>query len=273
MLAYVHWDLNPVAVRVAGIPVTWYSLLFIGGAVLCVLVLRRVYAREGLPWFRLQQLVMVTVVSLFVGARLGHCLFYEPDYYLRHPLEMLLPVRWEADGSAVFVGYRGMASHGAAFALVVSFVVYAWRTRQGILSLLDLLALVLPLGACFIRLGNLANSEILGLPTTVPWAFVFGRVDCLPRHPAQLYEALAYLAVFVLNMVVYRRLGLARRGLYWGLFLLLVFLARFFVEFAKERQVAFEEDFVLSVGQWLSIPFILAGAVFLWNACRFSVRR
>lgn len=266
-LFYIHWDLDPVAFRVGALPVAWYSLLFIAGAVLGVVILRKVYGREGLPWERLQQLVVVTVVSLFVGGRLGHCLFYEPDYYLGHPWEILLPVSRDAEGRVVFTGYRGMASHGAALALVVSFVVYARRTRQNPVDLLDRLALVLPLGACFIRLGNLANSEMLGVPASVPWAFVFGWVDGRPRHPAQLYEALAYLFVFGVNMWVYRRKGLGRRGLYWGLFLSLAFTARFLVEFLKERQVAFEQELALSLGQWFSLPFVLAGLVFLLWSC------
>ena len=270
MPAYINWDISPEAVRLGPLPVSWYSLLFIAGAALCVVVLRRVYACEGLPWARLQQLVVVTVVSLFLGARLGHCLFYEPAYYLRHPLEIFLPVARAADGGLVFTGYRGMASHGAALALVIAFAVHARLTRQSVVGLLDRLAIVLPLGAVFLRLGNLANSEIIGLPTDVPWAFVFGRVDHLPRHPAQLYEAAAYLAVFAATLAAYRRGGLRRRGLIWGLFLTLTFSARFLIEFTKERQVPFEHDLALSLGQWLSLPFILLGAAFLIAALRRS---
>lgn len=268
MLIYIRWDVDPVAFFMGKFPVMWYSLLFIVGTVICVWVLKRVYAREGFPWPQLQLLVMVTTISLFIGARLGHCLFYEPHYFLCHPLEIFLPVTKDATGNYVFSGYRGMASHGGALALVLALIFYARRLDIPFMAILDRLAIVLPLGACFIRLGNFINSEMLGFPTDLPWAVVFDRVDTIPRHPAQLYEAVSYLFVFLVNIVLYQRFRFRYRGLYWSLFLLLVFSARFLVEFVKERQVAFEDNFSLDLGQWLSVPFIVAGGICLWYTCK-----
>ena len=276
MMMFIRWNVEPVAFTVFGVPIMYYSLLFIVGTVLSVWILKRVYEKNGMPWEHLQILVMLSLVGLFLGARIGHCLIYGYAYYWEHPLEILLPIRELPEGGYVFSGYEGMASHGGAFGWIVALVIYSRMTKESIIRTLDAIALVLPLAACFIRLGNLVNSEIVGIETEVPWAFVFERVDTAPRHPAQLYEAMAYLAIFVGNMLLYRRVGLKRYpGLFWGWMLVTVFSARFLLEFLKERQVPFEEQMTLDLGQILSIPFILAGVGFLlygyWsnrrNAC------
>ena len=263
-MKYIEWNIDPVALRVGGIPIMYYSLLLIAGTVLSVWILKRVYKENGMPWEHLQILVMLSITGLFLGARLGHCLLYEYEYYFAHPLEILLPIRVKTDGTVVFSGYQGMASHGGLVGWMIAMVVYSRLTGEKVLQTLDTIALVLPLAAGFIRLGNLANSEIIGVETDLPWAFIFERVDLVPRHPAQIYEALAYFFTFGVNLLLYRRLGLNRgRGVLLGNTLVLVFVARFLIEFIKERQVPFEDQMHLDVGQVLSIPFILLGIFLL----------
>ena len=191
-MKYIEWNIDPVVFRVADIPVMYYSLLLIAGTVLSVWILKRVYKENGMPWEQLQILVMLSIAGLFLGARLGHCLVYEYEYYFAHPLEILFPIRVKTDGTVIFSGYQGMASHGGLVGWIIAMVIYSWITGEKVLRTLATIALVLPLAAGFIRLGNLANSEMIGIETDVPWAFVFERVDLVPRHPAQVYEALAY---------------------------------------------------------------------------------
>ena len=263
-MKYIEWNIDPVALRVGGFPIMYYSLLLIAGTVLSVWILKRVYKENGMPWEHLQVLVMLSITGLFLGARLGHCLLYEYEYYFAHPLEILLPIRVKTDGTVVFSGYQGMASHGGLVGWIIAMVVYSRLTGEKVLRTLDTIALVLPLAAGFIRLGNLANSEIIGVETDLPWAFIFERVDLVPRHPAQIYEALAYFFTFGVNLLLYRRLGLNRgRGVLLGNTLVLVFAARFLIEFVKERQVPFEDQMHLDVGQVLSIPFSLLGVFLL----------
>ena len=263
-MKYIEWNIDPVALRVGGFPIMYYSLLLIAGTVLSVWILKRVYKENGMPWEHLQVLVMLSITGLFLGARLGHCLLYEYEYYFAHPLEILLPIRVKTDGTVVFSGYQGMASHGGLVGWMIAMVVYSRLTGEKVLRTLDTIALVLPLAAGFIRLGNLANSGIIGVETDLPWAFIFERVDLVPRHPAQIYEALAYFFTFGVNLLLYRRLGLNRgRGVLLGNTLVLVFAARFLIEFVKERQVPFEDQMHLDVGQVLSIPFILLGVFLL----------
>ena len=263
-MKYIEWNIDPVALRVGGFPIMYYSLLLIAGTVLSVWIIKRVYKENGMPWEHLQILVMLSITGLFLGARLGHCLLYEYEYYFAHPLEMLLPIRVKTDGTVVFSGYQGMASHGGLVGWIIAMVIYSWITGEKVLRTLDTIALVLPLAAGFIRLGNLANSEIIGVETDLPWAFIFERVDGVPRHPAQIYEALAYFFTFGVNLLLYRRLGLNRGGgVLLGNTLVLVFVARFLIEFIKERQAPFEDQMHLDVGQVLSIPFILLGIFLL----------
>lgn len=242
----------------------YYSILLIAGTMLSVWILKRVYRENGMPWEHLQILVMLSIAGLFLGARLGHCLVYEYEYYFAHPLEILLPIRVKTDGTVIFSGYQGMASHGGLVGWIIAMVIYSRITGEKVLRALDTIALVLPLAAGFIRLGNLVNSEMIGIETDVPWAFVFEQVDLVPRHPAQVYEALAYFLTFRVNLLLYRRIGLKHyRGVLLGNTLVLVFVARFLIEFIKERQVPFEDQMNLDVGQVLSIPFILLGIFLL----------
>ncbi len=256
--SHLVWDVSPVLFTLGPFTVRWYGLLFALGFVLGYFLMRSIYRREGKPEADLDRLLIYMLVGTVVGARLGHVIFYDPGYYFSHPIEILKVWR------------GGLASHGGAIGILVALYYYSRKAKgQPYLWLLDRVAVPTALGGAFIRLGNLFNSEILGTPSDAPWAIVFARVDPVPRHPAQLYESLSYLIIFFVLWSVYRRYGARTpRGLLTGLFFVLVFTARFFIEFVKVRQAAFGEALPLSMGQILSLPVIAAGLVLLWRARR-----
>ncbi len=261
---YINWNPDPELVNLFGISLRYYSLLFVTGLLLSVRALSYLYAKEGLPKADLEKLTIYSFIGIIAGARLGHCLFYEPAYYLANPLEMILPIKILDTGGFEFTGFRGLASHGGTLGIIIALIIYTWRTKHNLLNTLDLLAVVAGLGAGFIRLANLMNSEIVGLPTHVPWAFVFEKVDSLPRHPAQLYEAISYFIIFGTMWYLYlKHRQVLRNGAGFGLVLTLIFTARFFIEFLKERQVNFEANMSLDMGQLLSIPYVLTGIGFM----------
>jgi prolipoprotein diacylglyceryl transferase len=198
-------------------------------------------------------------LGVIIGARLGHCLFYEPEYYLKHPLEILMT--W----------HGGLASHGAAIGILIAIWLFARKEKKDYLWVLDRVAIVVALSGFFIRMGNLMNSEIYGIETTVPWGFVFLRNhEVAPKHPTQIYEGLAYLAIFILlSRIYWSKKGEHLQGLLISLICILIFTARFFIEFVKEDQVGFEASMKLNMGQWLSIPFVLIGVAGLY----WSIKR
>jgi phosphatidylglycerol:prolipoprotein diacylglycerol transferase len=261
MLAYIHWNIAPEAFTVFGIPVRYYGLLFVGGFIASFQFLEWLYKREKIPYQKLSQLATYAIIGSFAGARLGHCLFYEPDYFLYHPLEMFLPIGYDENGKMIFQAYTGLASHGGAFGILLALLVYKWRTKEDMLPLLDRILIATPLTCGFIRMANFFNSEIIGYPTDVPWAIVFEQVDMQPRHPAQLYEAVFYFSLFVVMFLLYKRNGLTSKpaGFYFAWCIIALFTFRFFVEFIKERQVGFEENLPIDMGQILSIPFVVLG--------------
>lgn len=261
---YIYWNVDPEIVNLFGISIRYYGLLFVSGLILSIYFLSKIFKLESIPSGNLEKLSVYGMIGIIIGARLGHCLFYEPSYYLAHPLEMLLPIQQQPGGGFKFTGYQGLASHGGAIGMIIALVFYHRKTKQSMLKTIDLVAIVGPLAGCFIRLGNLMNSEIIGLPTTKPWAFVFARVDNIPRHPAQLYEALAYFLIFLTLFLLYKSLRLRiQNGFFFGITLTLVFVARFFIEFIKENQVGFEDNLAFNMGQILSLPYILIGITFM----------
>jgi prolipoprotein diacylglyceryl transferase len=264
ILNYINWDINPEIINLFGLSIRYYGLFFVTGLLLCIYILGWIFKKENIPQKDLDKLWVYAIIGIFAGARLGHCLFYQPAYFLSHPLEAILPVIFPAEGGFEFVGYRGLASHGGALGLILALILYARKTKHAIIDTIDLIAVVAALSGCFIRLANLMNSEIIGIPTTKPWAFVFERVDQIPRHPAQLYEAVAYLLIFIIMITLYKtKRDFMRHGVFFGLALVLIFTARFFIEFIKERQVDFEAGMSLDMGQILSIPYILIGIGFI----------
>jgi len=264
-LLYIHWNIDPVFFHIGGFEVRYYGLCWVIGIAFSYFMVRQIYIDKKIGENKFDPLFFYCFVSILLGARLGHCLFYEPEYYINHVAEMFLPVRFLEGGGWKFTGYQGLASHGGTLGLMIALILYCKRYKMHILDVFDIIAVATPICACFIRLANLMNSEIIGKPTTVPWAFVFEKVDMLPRHPAQLYEAIAYFVFFILMVVLYKAYGRkAHRGFFFGLCLTEIFVFRFFVEFLKEDQVDFEQGMSLNMGQLLSIPFILIGIYFLF---------
>jgi len=264
ILNYIHWNPDPEIINIFGISIRYYGLLFISGLILCIYILGWIYKRESIPSENLEKLTIYGMIGIIAGARLGHCLFYEPSYYLSHPLEMILPITFPPGGGIMFTGYQGLASHGGVLGLLIALYFYSRKTKHSMIDTIDLIAVVSGLSFGFIRLGNFMNSEIIGMQTTKPWGVIFDRVDNIPRHPAQLYEAISYFIIFAFMMILYKkRRNRLKNGFFFGLGSVLFFTARFIIEFLKEDQVGFEEGMTFNMGQLLSIPFILAGIGFM----------
>lgn len=259
-LLFITWDPNPEIVNLFGISLRYYGLLWIIGLTLAYFVVRYQYRDKKIDEKKFDPLFFYCFFGILIGARLGHCLFYQPDYYLAHPLEMILPISIQPNGGWKFTGYAGLASHGGTLGLIIALWLYVRKTKMNFMDVLDMIAVATPITACFIRLANLMNSEIIGSPTNLPWAFIFTRTDHIPRHPAQLYEAIAYFILFLIMIYIYKNYSKkVHRGFFFGLCLTFIFTFRFFVEYIKENQVDFEEGMILNMGQLLSIPFIILG--------------
>ena len=264
ILNYIHWNPDPEIVNIFGISIRYYGLLFVSGLILSIYVLGWIFKRENIPPEHLEKLTIYGTIGILTGARLGHCLFYEPSYYLSHPLEMILPVSFPPGGGIKFTGYQGLASHGGALGLFIALFFYSRKTKHIMIDTIDLIAIVAALGSGFIRLGNFMNSEIIGIPTTEPWGIIFERVDNVPRHPAQLYEALSYFLIFAIMFLLYKNeRKKLKNGFFFGLVLVLIFTARFIIEFVKENQVGFEDKMTFNMGQLLSLPYIVVGIGFI----------
>jgi prolipoprotein diacylglyceryl transferase len=359
-LGYVIWNVKPQLIDLGRFEIRYYSLLFALGFITGYIILLRIFKKQGLTVELLDRLTVYMVVSTIVGARLGHCLFYEFDYYIRHPLEIILPWRGTVGGDFEFTGFQGLASHGAAIGILAGIYLFARKTKSSYLWTMDMIVMVTALAGCFIRLGNLMNSEIYGNPTRSKCGFIYtqdlsrllttkykgtiqhvsydkvrdhqmedqmgipvqlniefsrqvkdenrvrqfgdviipadlarydfdenvfllnkdtlsyriehrdkrlwliAQIGGLPRHPSQIYEAASYLFIFlILVFIFYAYKSRLRNGFIFGLFLLLVFLARFFIEFIKQNQETFEDGMSLNMGQLLSIPFVVTGLVLI----------
>lgn len=263
LLSYIIWDPNLFAFHIGSFGIRWYSLCWGIGLALAYILVRRLYKEQKIKDEYFDPLLLYCFVGILAGARLGHCLFYQPEYFLsswEHAVEMIVPMHHMADGSWKYVGYEGLASHGGTIGLIIALYLYYRRTHLNLWIVLDNIAIATPITACSIRLGNLMNSEIIGKVTDVPWAFIFEKVDKVPRHPGQLYEAIAYAVFFFVGWYLYRhkpqKVG---TGFFFGLCLTLIFTFRFFVEYTKDIQVDFESGMFLNMGQLLSIPFVIIG--------------
>ena len=266
MLNYIHWDIDPEITKIGIISIRYYSILFVSGLITSFYILKTFYKKENIDIELLDKLFIYMGIGTILGARIGHCVFYEWFYFKDHLLEIIIPFQ-EVNGSFEFTGFRGLASHGAGIGIIASVLLYSYLNKQNVLSILDKMAIATPLIGAFIRLGNLMNSEIIGKGTEVPWAFIFDQVDSAPRHPAQLYEAFAYLIIFIIIYLLYKSYSKrVHSGFFAGVFLTLTFIARFFIEFVKENQEVFEKDMSLNMGQWLSIPYVLIGIILIvWS--------
>ncbi len=263
VLLYITWNPSEVAFSLGSFAIRWYSLCWLIGLLLAYLIVRKLYREQKIKDELFDPLFIYCFLGILIGSRLGHCLFYEPDYFLssmNHVIEMFLPIRKVADGSWKFTGYEGLASHGGTLGLMIALFLYFRKTHLNLWQVLDNIAIATPITACFIRLGNLMNSEIISKVTDVPWAFIFQKVGEEPRHPGQLYEAIAYFLFFFVGWFIYRRRPeKVGTGFFFGLCLALIFTARFFIEFTKINQVDFEASLPLDMGQLLSIPFVILG--------------
>jgi prolipoprotein diacylglyceryl transferase len=254
MQEYFIWNANPVLLELGSLQIYWYGLLFAGSFFIGSQILAWIYKREGKGTENIDTLFFYVIVGSVVGARLVHCFFYEPSYFLANPMEIV----------AVWKG--GLASHGGVIGFLITVWIYSKRYKESYTWLLSRLAIPAALTGSAIRFGNFMNSEIVGTPTDLPWAIVFQRLDNIPRHPTQLYESAIYLIIFLFLLTVYKRVKphFATKILP-ALFFLTIFTARFFLEFIKTKQAAYETG-LLSTGQMLSIPFILLGsALLIWT--------
>lgn len=259
----INWNLDPVIYWITEtFPLKYYGLFFMTGILLAYYVAKRVYIKENIPIENLEKLFIYVVVGILLGARLGHCLFYDPSYYFANPLEILLPIK-KIGETYQFIGFQGLASHGGTIGVLIAIGIYCKKYKTNFLSVLDRIALVSPIVAAFIRFGNFMNSEIYGKPTNGNWGVIFQRDDLIPRHPTQLYEAFSYILIFGILMLIYNKKKVKANGLILGVALILIFSARFIIEFFKENQVDFESGMLINMGQILSIPFIIIGLILI----------
>lgn len=274
ILDFITWNPAPEIFTIPGInwPVRWYGLMWAMAFIASHFFMNRIYKKEGRSEKDLDTLTLYIILGTIIGARLGHCLFYGPWFdefnadgilinegYLSHPLNIL----------KVYEG--GLASHGGALGILTAMILYCRKTKESWLWLFDRLMVVVPLASMCIRLGNLINSEIVGKATSVPWAFIFVQNDNIPRHPAQLYEAVFCFLLFLFMYWFWKnKRNTVGPGFMFGLLCVLLFIERFVDEFFKENQVAFEDSMALNMGQWLSIPFVLVGIYMIIRSYKFK---
>jgi len=264
MLESIIWNPSPEIFNIGSLAIRWYGLFFALSFFFGYIIMQKFFTKEGIPIPLLDELTTYMIVGTVVGARLGHVLFYEPEWYLSHPIKIFEV--WEG----------GLASHGAAIAIPLSVMIFGWVRKKPFLWIMDRVVITVALAGFMIRMGNLMNSEIYGNPTTLPWGFNFLRSSTpgdglVPRHPTQIYEGLSYLAIFFfLWWYYYKKNGKPSQGMIFGIFMTLVFGIRFLIEFIKEPQVGFERGMILNMGQLLSIPLIVAGAILIFRAWKMA---
>ncbi len=252
-LCFIDWSVDPVLFHLGNFEIRYYSLFFAIAFWLGYVITDKMFRDQKVPEGMLDKVFFLIIIATVIGSRLGHCLFYGWDYYSQHPLEIL----------QVWKG--GLASHGGTIGIMIALLWFSYKvSHKSVLWILDCVCVPIALAAFFIRMGNLMNSEIVGMPTDVPWAFRFLRLHpeqaLIPRHPTQIYEALFYLCVFGLLWFLYwKKRLIVRRGALFGVFMVCVFGFRMFIEHFKENQEAFEDSMTMNMGQWLSVPMVLIG--------------
>lgn len=249
ILSHIIWDVDPVIFHIGERGIRWYGLLLATGFMLSYLIMAKVMQKEGFKQEIIDKFSIYIIIGVIVGLRLGHCLFYDPVYYLSNPLEIIKI--WQG----------GLASHGGAVGILFAVWLFTKKQKLNYLGMLDRIVLVVPLAGAFVRIGNLMNSEIVGEPTNLPWAFVFKKLGETPLHPTQLYEAIFYFIMFLAFYLIYKKFNEKwTDGTFLGWFLIALFLFRFLIEFTKTEQVEFEGwTEAIKMGQLLSIPFIILG--------------
>ncbi len=259
LISFIHWNVSPEIFNLGPLSIRWYGLLFATGFLAGYYIGERMFLSEKVNQKWIDTLFLYIIIATIVGARLGHVFFYGWDYYSQHP------------GEIIKVWHGGLASHGGALGIIIAMLLYSkWITRRNVLWTIDRIVVPTALVGAFIRLGNLMNSEIYGIQTSMPWGFIFERNgETVAKHPTQIYEALAYLFSFAVLMFLYwRSRSKNREGLLTGVFFVFIFLARFLIEYIKEDQEAFEANMALNMGQWLSVPFVLAGIFLILRALK-----
>jgi len=258
---YFIWDVSPNIFEIGSFALRWYGVLFVAAFFLGLYLFKWIYKREGKDPTLLDTLLIYVVVGTVVGARLVHCLAYEPQFYLANPIEILM------------VHKGGLASHGGMVGILIALFIFSKRHNESFLWLLSRMTIPGALAAVFVRIGNFFNSEILGLPSTQPWAVIFERVDMIPRHPVQLYEALSYLSLLIILIFIYRKVSpLVATKILPGIFLIYMFSARFLLEYTKTKQEAYTLCSYFTTGQMLSIPLVLIGIVWIIVALKNNTK-
>jgi len=259
LLNFIHWNANPELFNLGPLSVRWYGLLFASGFLIGYYIGEKMLKSEKVPQKWIDSLFFYIIIATIVGARLGHVFFYGWEYYSQYPAEIFK------------VWHGGLASHGGAIGIFLALMIHSKLiTKRNVFWTIDRIVVPTALVAGFIRLGNLMNSEIYGIETTLPWGFIFERNgEAVAKHPTQIYEALAYFISFGILMYMYwRTRSKYKEGLLTGMFFILIFAARFFIEYIKEDQEAFEATMSLNMGQWLSVPFVLAGIFLVLRALK-----
>lgn len=259
LLSYINWSVDPEIFTIPGIdwPLRWYGLMWAVGLIISQQIMYYIFKKEERPAKDVDTLTLYIILAALIGARFGHFLFYDPSVFLTDPLEIILPP------------YAGLASHGGAIGILIGLYFYCRKLNYNYLWMVDRLVIVVCITGGFIRMGNLLNSEILGKPTDVPWAFLFphAEYDPVPRHPAQLYEAIYCFILFAILFYLWKnRRTVLYNGYLFGLFLIVLWTLRFVDEFFKEPQEAFEENLMLNMGQILSVPFVIIGIILMVRA-------
>lgn len=251
----IIWDVNPVLLQLGQMEIRWYGLLFALGFVFGIAIVTKMFKKEGVNKDLVDSLFLFVVIGTVIGARLGHVIFYDLPYYLEKPDEILK------------IWHGGLASHGGAVGIAITLYIWSKKySKRSMLWVFDRVVVPTALAGTFIRLGNLMNSEIIGIPSDLPWAFTFVSEDMLPRHPSQLYEAIAYLGIFIILMYMYWKTNMGNKpGRLFGVFMSLIFGFRLLIELTKENQVAFEDSMSMNMGQWLSIPLVIIGLYFVFR--------
>ena len=247
-MEYFIWSGDPNLLSIGGITIRWYGVLFALAFWIGMNIVERIFIRENRRVEDVEYLFLYVMIGTIIGARLGHCLFYDPTYYLSNPFKIL--AIWEG----------GLASHGGAIGLVSGVYLFCKKHNYSYIWLLDRMVIPSILAGALIRIGNFFNSEIVGTPTTLPWGVIFTRVDLVPRHPTQLYESISYFTIFAISVWIYLKYQTKLKdGFLFGFYLISIFGVRFLIEFVKFKQEAYNNDLILNTGQFLSIPFILLG--------------
>ena len=265
-LLQIDWNPAPEIFKIGGFAIRYYSLMFVIAFMLGLHLMKKIFINDKISLEKLDSMFIYVVVSTLLGARLGHFLFYDPQFLFEKPLEVLLPVRFSPKFE--FTGYAGLASHGAAIGVIIAMYIFSKKVlKKPLLFILDRITIPVAAGAIFVRIGNLMNSEIIGKATNSDYGFIFRRLgEDFPRHPAQLYESFGYFVTFIVMWFMYWKTDKKEKlGYLFGLFFVLLWSVRFIVEFYKEAQVDDRASWALNTGQWLSIPLIFIGLYLMFR--------